>query len=421
LYSYSAYSLIGIERESLLAEFHTLSKKRGILSFHYWNQKAFRDIPPVTTQNFSHANQKDASHRALIKYQKQFHAFNLESKISYFNETQLYRDPSISLASQNDYQTLFGELGIKKQFLTGNHYYLGFSYNRNLAETTNYDGLQSEDKFALFSFYRWHLKHLTTQFSVRQELIDNSRAPFIPSFTMSWKNGSSHDYQLKIKRNFRNPTLNDRFWFPGGHPSLEAESGWSQELNYAYQSNDQHKSLSINASVYNRLISDWILWTQSENSNFFSPRNIAKVWSRGFEFSSRYKVVKNKSQWEFQLDYQFTKSTNEIGINDPFISKGSQLLYTPIHTWRNQIKYGIGSINATLNHTFASKSEGINEAIDPYILGDLNFALKLNNELDKRKNQFYFRIRNLYNLNYRIIERRPMPGRNIELGIELEI
>ena len=131
--------------------------------------------------------------------------------------------------------------------------------------------------------------------------------------------------KAKLSRDYRLPTLNDRFWIPGGNPSLKAENGWSQEITFSWNKNFRNWSWSYQVTGYNRLIHDWIIWVRKENQSFFSPENIAKVWSRGIE--QNMKVTHSSANGSilstFFASYTFLKSTNEVDVTHPMLPKGN--------------------------------------------------------------------------------------------------
>ena len=85
----------------------------------------------------------------------------------------------------------------------------------------------------------------------------------------------------KASKDFRIPTINDRFWSPGGVENLLPESGFSQEIGAKLHKNTTQFTSSFDATLFNRNIDNWILWLP--NAGYWSPRNILLVWSRGME------------------------------------------------------------------------------------------------------------------------------------------
>ena len=97
--------------------------------------------------------------------------------------------------------------------------------------------------------------------------------------------------KAKISRNYRLPTLNDRFWEPGGNENLLAEQGWSEELGLHTYGGENKHTWSYSITGFNRLIDNWILWSIAEGTSFWAANNITRVWSRGVEQRIRYSFL----------------------------------------------------------------------------------------------------------------------------------
>ncbi|HEX9950739.1 MAG TPA: TonB-dependent receptor, partial [Rubricoccaceae bacterium] len=79
-------------------------------------------------------------------------------------------------------------------------------------------------------------------------------------------------------RAFRMPTLNDRFWAPGGNPNLRPESGVTADAGVAWQARGAHAEVTAFAARTR----DLIVWTPGAGG-VWSPENIARARTRGLD------------------------------------------------------------------------------------------------------------------------------------------
>ncbi len=81
-------------------------------------------------------------------------------------------------------------------------------------------------------------------------------------------------------RAFRMPTLNDRFWSPGGQPDLRAERAWSADAGLAWT----RPSLAAEVSMFARAGRDEIVWLPTSGARW-SPENVGRTRALGAEAS----------------------------------------------------------------------------------------------------------------------------------------
>lgn len=394
------------------------------LAVHYWYQNVEREIPPTTVQTASEAYQEDKANRILIDWKRLMDNSRFNLKVGTVIEELNYFDPSINLSSPSRFHKYFAEVSHELELHAQGQLSVGLTHNYTKATATGYQDDISENKTAVFSSYQWRSSLFTLQGSVRQEIVDGQTVPFIPAIGFAVSMTDKWEGRGKLSRNYRLPTLNDRFWRPGGNAALRAESGWSQELSLHFSSDSDASKWAGTVTGFSRQIDDWILWALLDGQTFFSANNISKVWSRGLE--ARLAYNKTFSKWSYALKggYDFIKSTNETPIEQPKLEKGEQLIYTPKHQGFFSVSIHWQSFMMRYSHQAVGSVSGINEDINAYHIG--NIRLQTNIKVLKNKSvallgDVYISIQNLWNTNYRVIERRAMPGRYFTAGIKLKL
>ncbi len=404
-------------QHNFLQDFYWTLKNNQRLAVHFWKQYSDREIPPLTTQNSSKAKQNDQANRLMLKWQKIGRQAIFESKIGLFNEDQTYTDEIIGLESQNIFTTLFAEVDGQWVFKKDQYLYGGLTHSFTRAEADAYPSIIKEHKTSIFASYRIDRNQWQLQTSLRQELIDKNFVPIIPALGFNYQVNNFLSFNTKISRNYRLPTLNDRYWNPGGNRDLLPEEGWSQEATILTHTNLKTANLGFSITGFNRNIDNWILWSRKDGQAFWSANNITKVWSRGLEHRLTYQVKKRNILFDLNLGYDYILSTNQIALERPNIPKGAQLFYTPKHKAFSKLKFGWSKFQAIYTHQINGATLGINENVAASHVGNLRLNYQMNHQ--QINGTIFININNIWGADYFIIERRPMPGTHFQTGINL--
>jgi iron complex outermembrane receptor protein len=374
------------------------------LSLHYWRSRANRQNPPTTVQNRSEAYQIDRADRFSFNWKHLGSVHSLKVNVGYFNEALDYFDPQIKIESLTDFTTFV--LDANDEYTFRKHHKISFGvsyYQTSVSSPVNYSSTVREFRSAAFARY----KYKWFQISGRQELLDEQFIPFVPAASVEIPIHKLLLMKGKVSRNYRLPTLNDRYWERAGNPNLLPESGWSQEIGLHHKKNQIKASLT----AFNRTINNWIQWTLLDGDNLFKPYNLNKVWSRGLEMDFQYEV----NIFNFHGQYNWIKSTNTEAVKFPRIEVGDQLFYTPIHAGFASLQIQNKRFELTYRHQFTSRMIGLNDDLDGFTVGDL--LISTSHKWAKLR----FGVYNLWNTKYRVIERRPMPERNYEIGLNINL
>ncbi len=406
-----------ISQQFLSQDLYWKINPRNQLDFHLWWEQSDRQIPPTKVQTRSEAHQDDLITRLLLEYKYIGDAWLWRVKAGYFDEHIDYYDDLILLESPNHFQTILGE--ITGQWFHKKHEFLfGSTHTHTRAMSAGYrDQTPEEYKTALFASWKYTGGKWNTQISIRQEMVDGTVVPTVPSFGFDWYFAPSLILKGKVSRNYRLPTLNDRYWIPGGNPDLLPESGWSEELTIEQKSKERAFQLNVSLTAFNRKIDNWILWSIPEGQSYWSSNNITRVWSRGLEprLAVTYKPKNIALHWRFGYDY--IRSTNEVAVQHPNIAVGDQLIYTPVHQAFGAFTVDWKNLHVMYQHNFTGETEGINETIDAYHVG--NVRIQYSGTLSQLKGTMFLNINNIWDADYVVIERRPMPGIYFQTGLNL--
>ena len=406
-----------LDQQYLLQDVYWRVSKNGRLAAHLWWQQSDRDIPPTNVQTRSEARQEDRATRLMLDYRQITRRGMWRIKAAYFEEHLDFNDDFMSIESLSRFRTYLAEA--TGQWNWGRHrLLLGNTHSRTEAWSGGYgEEVPSEYKMALFASWRYESKRWRGQFSLRQEMVSDRWVPTVPALGVEYRLAKGWKLRGKVSRNYRLPTFNSRFWRPGGDPDLLPESGWSQELGMDYAVEKRRWQWRFSVTAFNRNIENWILWAQLEGQSFWSANNIARVWSRGIE--PRFSLTHQRGPWRgrIALGYDHIRSTNQVSLDRPRIEAGQQLIYNPIHQAFAQATLGWRDWELTYGQHYQGPTRAVNEDLPSYQVGRLR--LQYRTQLGRYRAQAYCNLNNLWDVDYFIVERRPMPGIHFQLGFRL--
>jgi len=391
-------------------------KSNQKISFQSWVQRTFREIPPTTTQNISEAVQEDKINRFILDYEVNNKSYALKTQIAFFDENNSYEDPQILINNQNKFHRIISKTKFSSE-LSNNCIISGLAEISNTkGQSESYEDTESLTNYALSGSIKkiWSSSHL--KLSIRQARNSLGNSFLSPSLLFNQDISPLWNLQAKVSREYRFPTLNELFWRPGGNSDLLSEHGWNQELDLRC---NKPESPNIRMSIYHRLINDWILWSPIDDTFFYGPFNISKVRSYGTELQVNHSLNLGSLTVDLNTAYSYTISQNLTTIKTPQINAGDQLFYIPRHQLIAGITNTYKNITLTINGAYLSSTEGIIETLDGYTL--INAYLYYDMDLSSHAIQLSVGINNMTDTNYRIIERRPMMGRNVSVNIKYKI
>ncbi|MBO0935961.1 TonB-dependent receptor plug domain-containing protein [Fibrella sp. HMF5335] len=293
-----------------------------------------------------------------------------------------------------------------------------------MGQIAAYQGQQSQtraDGYALLTGILTPRLTVTGQF--RQGWASGFSPPPVPALGATYRlvdrPGFSLTGRLHLSRTYRMPTLNDRFWRPGGNESLRPESGWSQEGGFTLERTPRpNQSLRLLLTAYHTLIHDWILWLPQANAGYWSPRNVQVVRSRGLESQVTYTVKKGAFTWQNGLNLAYTRVNEVAGpaVQDAS-TLGLQLPYAPVWVINSQhsVTHKAWTIGGQVSYTGAQATQA-----------DHGHSLRafwlVNAQLHHRFTQLpgftgSLQVNNLTQSIYQTIENKAMPGLNGRLQL----
>jgi len=209
--------------------------------------------------------------------------------------------------------------------------------------------------------------------------------------------------------------MNDLFWVPGGNPDLKSESGVSAEVGAVWNKQlSPNWKLESKQAVFSNRVNNWILWTPG--ISYWTPENLTKVHSRGWEHQLSISFQKNALEIVFNSAFQHVRS-KPISDSNP-ANKRLQLIYVPEFGWNQQIAFHYKKSKLLLSGTYTGKrytaSDNSNSLPAFYVL---NATLEQRLSAQELNIDIFLQLNNILNQDYQVLQQRPMPLIHAQLGL----
>lgn len=388
------------------------------LSTSLWYNSSDREIIPLIGSN-TEDQQQDWNLRWVMDY------FYFGSKNTWNFKGGIVSDELVfNVSSVNKTRQYFLSGDLEWDMWPGVQAKTGVRQTFIFGELSAYNA--SENRSELYHSSNFSLKeNLQFSLNLRQLIYDGNFAPFTPSLGGEWTFFASEEQQIGIKsmlaRSFKVPTLNDRFWVPGGNPDLLSEDSYSAELGIVQQWKRGNFSLDQSLTYFQMWVENWIIWLP--RGSFWSPENIRNVNNTGIEYNLNSQLKWRGYNLGLSGNYAFNSAINQTNIDGNDRSSGKQLPYTPVHKAQGQIDVSKGSTSVFVNHQWVGQrfiaTDNI-ASLDPYRLWDMGLRYQFP-EGFFLKGQAGVQINNVLDTEYQILRLRTMPGRNYQLNITITL
>ena len=381
----------------------------------------FREIQQPVTNNDPGEVLKDQNTRVSLSYTEDFRkGGSLFTTLGYIKNDQRYDRQSTTRSDQITALIQYDrDLGKRSSLKVGSN------YTRFFARSNGFTGQISEDRYDIFLSLRHRIKYWwVSNLNLRQALYAGQSAPFVPSWGNEVKALDQQAWKITIRtqlaKAYRVPTLNDRYWIPGGNLELKPEEGINGEIGSELRHQNKKHKISFELSQHQLWVDEWIIWLPN-SAGLWTPSNLSKVHVSGIETSLKETLTHDRLIIHGRLSYSFTRSINQEGLNASDVATvDKQLPYIPVHTgnvygsierknWSGEFQWNYTGIRYT------TLDNADYQALKAYAL--VGVALSKRFVLKECDLALRFSGNNLLNTYYETIENRAMPGRNFTMNL----
>lgn len=383
--------------------------KQHSLQLNFWYQSYQRQIPPTVAELTSAAEQADENYRASLLYSFRKGNTEVSALNGFTHEQNNYRDEASLLNSQNELYSWQANFNFRQKIGKKEELSLNFSNQMSRANASTYEALQNKAVLDVESLSDVYKHKLFINLSLSPALLNEKLLPFAASFRLSYKQRQERVFYVMFSRNYRNPTLNDLYWQPGGNKNLKNEILYAAHLGLNNQQAFKQSVWSVASNTYINYVSNWIVWVPQ--NTFWQAENLRKVMNAGTE--AELDAAYHFSHFDFMANAKYVFNYSRILAshlaNDA--SVGKELIYAPKHKVILQTGFTYKGFRFSPNYTYIDQVFTLldnSERLAAVHLIDL--------ELDKTFMVQKFiasvgiSMNNLLNHNYEIVAGRPMPG-----------
>ena len=436
--------------------------KNSLLSFVSWNQFSHRNYPQIMPNVFNNTKEysdNDFS-RNVLSYKYYWNTGRVEMKTAYFYEVQTYflesytsngnpvtQNNSLNKSNifrqiidlqQDLYKSwkLYAKIQWDNEMVTSSDYipsvetqnvaspdYISFVETQNVASLRD-DGRKTRNILSFYAAIDGKIYNdLDLRMTLRNDIVDDKSVGFFPTATLTYRTPfvKGLSFNAGYSHNYRNPTLNDLYWNPGGNENLKGENGKTVDLDINYLYENLNFNLDLRTGLYYSKVKDWIQWVPT-NYRYWMPKNVSDVLARGAEF--HLKANYRYALWNFTIsgNYVYSHTTDESEYAQQYDSDGKQLIYIPKHHANAfaEVRWKTWNLNYTFEFT-GKRTTSMND--DDFFAYDLPYYTLHHISLGKQLNKIRleFKINNLLNTDYQTVLWRAMPGRSYEIYLEFKL
>jgi iron complex outermembrane receptor protein len=387
------------------------------LALHYWYHDADRDVQPPVGQYISDATQRDKNHRLSLQYKSDGRRGQFIAMGGYVRDVLVYRKEDLVTRWTGS---------VKHAFILPAHIHTEVSaeWNHIRADIDEYkDHHAEEDRFDfMVSLQKSIGTRVSLALNLRQPAVSGFSPPFLPYLGVEYiavkRPAATFTLRGNASRNYRVPTLNDRYWLNAGDRNLQPELSYAAEAGWRWIWNQ----LTVENTWYTQEVDQWIQWVPV--SGVYIPRNIRHVRVRGVEVRIHGPVYQGVVTVIAGVNYQYTRSiSTEVPPNDPW-SLDKQLIYTPVQTASGYLRGNWRGYNATVQAQYSSRRYYLfaNEAdysLDPYARIDLSVGRTVT--FGRHVVTLQASVQNMLDEEYKQYAAYAMPGRYYTLQLNYQL
>lgn len=407
----------------LLSEHKWRLPKGKTLTLASWLQHTDRNIPPTLFESQSDASQLDQTLKLNGTLFLPHNDLKTFIRVGYFFDELIFQNPTTQLYSFNQSQVAVAEVEGTYAISTQQQVLFGVNHTGSFAKADGYNltpgNWVSQQRTDIYGGYQFQALNYRLQgnFSVRQSVVDRQLKPFVYSFGANYQVLSSLRIYANHARVYLIPTLNDRFWVPGGNPNLGAESGLTQEVGVSWKESWRNLEVEHKSSLYTRDMQNMILWLPQ--AGIWTPRNVVSVWSSGLETSSSVYYSNEKLWVKLSVFTNYAPSSFQSAVTENDASEGKQLPYTPMYSGHGSLTFGFAFFSLSYLHHYVGYrylSNDNYQYLHPYQLGQIRLSAR-KTVSEKNALSAFVQVNNLWRETYQVIANRPMPLTNVDFGV----
>ncbi len=369
------------------------------VSFH--NNKKDINTPGSTAWPTPNASQQDDDTIINVQWQKSCESIDTELGFYFNKHKNVYDDPDSFTHSEHKTDKI-NLNGKRTQYMGDHTFTYGFDVSKNKIDSTNNnqheimkEAVYLNDNYKLNDKVKLSLGGRLDN----HELFGTEISPMVGSVI---KLSPVLNLKVSYGKAYSTPTFNDLYFvgpFGQGNTDLKPESSNAYELGFNYNG----ELFNGEFAYFNRKTSDLIEWADPDLDFVWEPYNLDSASTNGFELN----LTK-------ELNDEITLSFNHTYLDSTDDDSGDQLAA------KNDIvaalNYQKENFMASLNAKFLKDRP---DNMEDYQVLNLRLASQV--ELAGREVELSFKVNNLTDEEYQVLNGYPMPERNYMFEFSTDI
>lgn len=402
----------------------------GILSLTSWNQWNNRNLPPimpnVINKNTEEWN-RDRFSRNTLSYKLFWPSGSLQLRSAAFFENQHYflethpqdhpETVVTSINSINDALILHQIANVEQQLFASWKCKGKLQWDHEQVNSNNYVDMKRRDMLSVYVAMEGNpFEKADLSVTARYDVVDGKSMGVFPTATFSYHFPLGLGLTLGYSHNYRNPSLNDLYWYPGGNPDLLAENGRTVDLAVSYSLKRDRLKIEVRSGAYASKVKNWIQWVPT-SYRYWVPQNVALVFARGLENHLDFHYQQGDWKASVSGNYVFTFTTDESENAQQYGLLGKQLIYIPRHHGNlfSNLRWKTWDLSYTLEITGVRNTSYAHNDVFRDLPAYMLHHVALGKQWDKFRVEL--RCNNLTDKDYQNVLWRPMPGRSFEIMV----
>ncbi|MFH0841826.1 MAG: TonB-dependent receptor plug domain-containing protein [Bacteroidota bacterium] len=407
-------------RKNFLQEIY-MKDDRDMFSARIWYQSADRNLPgSILIQSGTEGEkQYDESLRSMFSYDSDKGVTGYFIKGAWIFNRLDYSNPQASIESVNCSNSFVLKGGFERKILKGTTLRAFINEELNLVRSNNYGQNASASNTSLTVVAERKAGNRLGASLLIRETLDNAKL-LIPDFSLGIEfrafPGEDHFLRSGISRTSRIPSMNDRWWYPGGNDELRNEYEYTIDLGYKiFQEFSSSLKFKAETGFFRNIIKDMIQWHPGEYS-YWTADNLSKINTSGFESSLSLAYSFHTLKIVANAGYTYSRAVSAGEDTGP--SAGNQLMYIPEHQAEGTVYAESGNFYSLWISSFTGRRY-ITTDNSGYLPGYSISSIVCGARLPFKDNQFdlNFRIDNIFNERYESIAYYPQPGRSFHVSL----
>lgn len=387
-------------------------------TLRYLGLNTNRNIAPSISEGFSVAEQKDRSDIFQFQTHYQKDSIQWNTNLSYHYGNLIYEDSVKDIFSNHyTYRYIISQ---DIQWQLKNNQLLRFetSFFQDTVKSTNLNAVSNNEfrSSAALNYTKKIQDKLRIAIGARQETYRKKLSPFLPSIALKLLTIPNLKIEGSWSRSYKNPTWNDKYWFPVGNVDLQEELGWMTNLKISKGSVNGNLKKNIALSCYFGRINNWIIWLPDSNTSYWSPSNLARVEQKGVELETNIELETLKGTFRFENLFS-CQLASDLNADTNLEREHNQIIYVPIFQTNHKFSWSQNNIRVFYQQHSESKrftTTDNSSFLNQYLLGALGF--QYSTKIKSKRLNVSLQLNNLFNADYQLISDRPMPGRHFNLS-----